>query len=106
MHEDQLQSPIIKYLGEDISRKIVERAGARPGDMIFFSASDPETTNKALDQIRREIGKMLKLYDDDTLAFCRITDFPMFEKTDEGKRKFTHNPFSLPKVEHIDWLMK
>lgn len=106
VHEDQLQSPIIKYLGEDISRRVVERAEAKPGDVIFFSASDVDTTNKALAQVRREIGKMLKLYDNDTLAFCRITDFPMFEKTDEGKRKFTHNPFSLPKVEHIDWLIK
>lgn len=74
--------------------------------MIFFSASDQDTTNKALDQVRREIGRMLKLYDEDTLAFCWITDFPMFEKTEEGKRKFTHNPFSLPKVEHIDRLIK
>lgn len=106
VHENQLQSPIIKYLGEDISRRIVEKAEAKPGDVIFFSASDPETTNKALDQVRREIGKMLKLYDDDMLAFCRITDFPMFEKTDEWKWKFTHNPFSLPKVEYIDWLIK
>lgn len=106
VHEDQLQSPIIKYLGEDVSAKIVEKAEAKPGDIIFFSASDPETTNKALDQVRRELGKMLKLYDDDTLAFCWITDFPMFEKTDEGKWKFTHNPFSMPKIEHIDWLIK
>ncbi len=106
VHEDQLQSPIIKYLGEDVSARIVEKAGAKPGDIIFFSASDPETTNKALDQVRRELGKMLKLYDDDTLAFCWITDFPMFEKTDEGKWKFTHNPFSMPKIEHIDWLIK
>jgi len=59
-----------------------------------------------LDQVRRELGKMLKLYDDDTLAFCWITDFPMFEKTEEGKRKFTHNPFSMPKIEHVDWLIK
>lgn len=106
VHEDQLQSPIIKYLGEDVSARIVAKAEAKPGDVIFFSASDPETTNKALDQVRRELGKMLKLYDDDTLAFCWITDFPMFEKTDEGKWKFTHNPFSMPKIEHIDWLIK
>lgn len=106
VHEDQLQSPIIKYLWEEISMKIVERAEAKSGDVIFFSASDFETTNKALDQVRREIAKMLKLYHKDDLAFCWITDFPMFEKTDEWKWKFTHNPFSIPKIEHIDWLIK
>jgi len=44
--------------------------------------------------------------DPDLLAFCWVIDFPFFEKTDTGKWTFTHNPFSAPKVEHIDWLMK
>ena len=44
--------------------------------------------------------------DPDLLAFCWIIDFPFFEKTDKGKWTFTHNPFSKPKDEHMDWLMK
>ncbi len=44
--------------------------------------------------------------DPNLLAFCWVIDFPFFEKTDDGKWTFTHNPFSRPKQEHVDWLMK
>ncbi|MDE1874726.1 MAG: aspartate--tRNA ligase [Patescibacteria group bacterium] len=44
--------------------------------------------------------------DPDLLAFCWVIDFPFFEKTDKGGWTFTHNPFSAPKPEHMDWLMK
>ena len=40
------------------------------------------------------------------LAFCWVVDFPFFEKTDDGKWTFTHNPFSSPKTEHRPWLLK
>lgn len=51
--------------------------------------------------------------DPDLLAFCWVIDFPFFERTDtsdnpdtEGEWTFTHNPFSAPKDEHMDWLME
>jgi aspartyl-tRNA synthetase len=44
--------------------------------------------------------------DPDLLAFCWVIDFPFFEKTDQGGWTFTHNPFSQPMPEHMDWLMK
>ena len=44
--------------------------------------------------------------DPNLLAFCWVIDFPFFEKTDEGGWTFTHNPFSRPKPEHMEWLMK
>lgn len=44
--------------------------------------------------------------DPDLLAFCWVVDFPFFEKTDEGGWTFTHNPFSAPKPEHMDMLMR
>ncbi len=40
------------------------------------------------------------------LAYAWVVDFPFFEKTDEGGWTFTHNPFSMPKPEHVEWLMK
>lgn len=43
--------------------------------------------------------------DPNLLAFCWVIDFPFFEKTDEGAWTFTHNPFSAPKPEHMEWLM-
>ena len=79
---------------------------AKIGETIFFSAAKSDIANKALDIVRREVGKILHLYDEEEVAFCRIVDFPMFERTLTGKRKFTHNPFSLPQVEHIEHLLK
>ncbi len=43
--------------------------------------------------------------DPNLLAFCWVIDFPFFEKTEDGGWTFTHNPFSAPKPEHMDWLM-
>lgn len=103
---EYLQSPIVKFLGEKVSQDIVEFMDAKIGETIFFSAAKREITDKALDIVRRELGKILKLYDDDMLAFCRIVDFPMFKKGPTGKRKFTHNPFSMPKAEHVPLLME
>lgn len=44
--------------------------------------------------------------DPNLLAFCWIIDFPFFEKTDEGGWTFTHNPFSRPQPQHMEWLME
>lgn len=44
--------------------------------------------------------------DPNALAFCWVVDFPFFEKTEEGGWTFTHNPFSAPKQEHLEGLMK
>lgn len=44
--------------------------------------------------------------DPNLLAFAWVTDFPFFEKTDDGGWTFTHNPFSMPKPEHVQWLLK
>jgi len=106
VQSDYLQSPIVKFLGEKVSQDIVAYMDAKLGDTIFFSAAKRETADKALDIVRRELGKILHLYDDDMISFCWIIDFPMFKKWMTGKWKFTHNPFSLPKKEHIALLME
>jgi aspartyl-tRNA synthetase len=101
VNEDELQSPIIKYLGEKIADKIIERTKAIPGDIVFFSAADYKTANKALAEVRLELGKMLKLIKTDELHPAWVVDFPLFERTDSGGWTFSHNPFSMPKKEHL-----
>jgi len=44
--------------------------------------------------------------EDGVLAYAWVIDFPFFEKTDDGKWTFSHNPFSMPKPEHLEWHMK
>ncbi|MEC3906972.1 bifunctional amidotransferase subunit GatB/aspartate--tRNA ligase AspS [Tamlana sp. 2201CG12-4] len=102
VNENDLQSPIIKFLGEDIATGIIKTTNAQVGDIVFFSAADYDTANKALDAVRQELGKMLRLINPKELRPAWVIDFPMFEKTDEGHWTFTHNPFSMPSINDIE----
>ncbi len=102
VNENDLQSPIIKFLGEDIAAGIIKTTNAQVGDIVFFSAADYATANKALDAVRQALGKMLRLINPKELRPAWVVDFPMFEKTDEGRWTFTHNPFSMPAIYDID----
>jgi aspartyl-tRNA synthetase len=101
VNENELQSPIIKYLGEEISQNIIKTSNAIVGDIVFFSAADSKTANKALDAVRQELGKMLNLIKPKELHPAWIIDFPQFEKDDQGNWTFSHNPFSMPKIEFL-----
>ena len=102
VNENDLQSPIIKFLGEDIAANIIKATSAQVGDIVFFSAADYATANKALDAVRQEMGRILKLINPKELRPAWVVDFPMFEKTDEGRWTFTHNPFSMPAVYDLE----
>ncbi len=106
VNEEELQSPIIKFLGEDIAAGIIKATDAQVGDIVFFSAADYATANKALDAVRQEMGKMLHLINPKELCPAWVIDFPMFEKTDEGRWTFTHNPFSMPAIYDLEKHMK
>ncbi|MDG1038905.1 MAG: bifunctional amidotransferase subunit GatB/aspartate--tRNA ligase AspS [Polaribacter sp.] len=102
VNENDLQSPIIKFLGEEIAANIIKATDAQVGDIVFFSAADYATANKALDAVRQEMGRIFKLINPKELRPAWVVDFPMFEKTDEGKWTFTHNPFSMPAIYDLD----
>ncbi|QBN20077.1 bifunctional amidotransferase subunit GatB/aspartate--tRNA ligase AspS [Flavobacterium nackdongense] len=106
VNEDELQSPIIKFLGEDIAAGIIKATNAQVGDIVFFSAADYATANKALDAVRQELGRILHLINPKELCPAWVVDFPMFERTDEGRWTFTHNPFSMPAVYDLEKHMK
>ncbi|MDG1171635.1 MAG: aspartate--tRNA ligase, partial [Polaribacter sp.] len=102
VNENDLQSPIIKFLGEDIAANIIKTADAQIGDVVFFSAGNYATANKALDAVRQEMGRILKLINPKELRPAWVVDFPMFEKTEEGRWTFTHNPFSMPALYDLE----
>lgn len=106
VNEDELQSPIIKFLGEDIAAGIIKVTNAQVGDIVFFSAADYATANKALDAVRQEMGKILNLINPKELRPAWVVDFPMFERTDDGRWTFTHNPFSMPAIYDLQKHMK
>jgi aspartyl-tRNA synthetase len=102
VNETDLQSPIIKFLGENIAARIIDATDAKIGDIVFFSAADYATANKALDAVRQEMGKILKLINPKELRPAWVIDFPMFEKTDDERWTFTHNPFSMPAITDLE----
>ncbi len=95
--KDKPSSPIIKYLGEDLTNLIIKRLEAHKGNAIFFVADKWQTACQALGAVRKLIAKKQNLADQDLASWCWITDFPMYEYNEqEGKIDFSHNPFSMP----------
>jgi aspartyl-tRNA synthetase len=93
-----LKSPIVKFLGEDLSWKIVEQVDAKEGDIIFFAADVWKTVCSSLGAVRSECGSRLGLKDKTKAAWCWVKDFPMYDYSDieAGRIDFGHNPFSMP----------
>ncbi|MBI1834090.1 MAG: aspartate--tRNA ligase [Candidatus Andersenbacteria bacterium] len=95
--KEELTSPIIKHLGEDVAKQIVINVGAKKGDIIFFGAGSFIEASKALGAVRLAAAEALQLRDPKQAAWVWITDFPMYEyNEEEGKIDFSHNPFSMP----------
>ncbi len=94
----ELQSPIVKFLGDELAGRIVSEVGAQTGDIIFFGADEWRTVCAALGAVRGECATRLGLKDKGKAAFCWIVDFPMYSESDveKGKVDFEHNPFTMP----------
>lgn len=94
----ELQSPIVKFLGDDLTKKIVNEVDGRSGDIIFFGADGWKTVCASLGIVRNECGLKLGLKDKNKASWCWVVDFPMYSYSDiePGKIDFDHNPFSMP----------
>ena len=88
--------PIAKALGPEKTEELRQQLGLGLGDAAFFLGGKPETFESVAGRARNEIGRELNLTETDTFRFAWIVDFPMYEKTDDGKIDFSHNPFSMP----------
>jgi aspartyl-tRNA synthetase len=88
--------PLAKNIGPERTEAIRQQLNLGEGDAAFFLGGKPETFQAVAGRARNEIGNELKLSETDTFRFAWIVDFPMFEKDDEGKIDFSHNPFSMP----------
>ncbi len=88
--------PLAKNIGPERTEAIRVQLGLEKGDAAFFLGGKPETFEPIAGRARNVIGEELGLTDKDSFRFAWIVDFPMYEKTDEGKIDFSHNPFSMP----------
>jgi len=89
--------PINKFIPDEKRNEFLKITNASPNSVVFFiSDSSKLSTQKFAGEIRNELGSRLDLIDKNSFEFCYITDFNMYEKDDDGKIIFTHNPFSMP----------
>jgi aspartyl-tRNA synthetase len=88
--------PLAKNIGPERTEAIRKQLGLGIGDAAFFLGGKPEQFEAVAGRARNEIGRELNLTETDTFRFAWIVDFPMYERTDDGKIDFSHNPFSMP----------
>ncbi|HHI71195.1 MAG TPA: aspartate--tRNA ligase [Rhodobacteraceae bacterium] len=89
--------PLAKNIGPERTEAIRQQLGLDVGDAAFFLAGKPKAFEAVAGRARDEIGRELKLTDEDRFAFAWIVDFPIYERDEEtGKIDFEHNPFSMP----------
>jgi aspartyl-tRNA synthetase len=98
LNEDGPASPILKFLGADITAKVIEKTGAKTGDIIFFGADKIKIVNEALGNLREQLAKDLNLYDKKWSPIW-VVDFPMFDTNDDGSLNAIHHPFTAPSVD-------
>ncbi len=101
-----LQSPILKFLPDEAVQGILERTGAKSGDLIFFGADKANVVNDALGALRCKVGEDRGLVADGWAPLW-VVDFPMFEKDATGKRWTSlHHPFTAPSIDDAEVLKK
>ena len=94
-----LGGPVAKNLSEKELSEVAAKAGAKPGDAIFFAAGVKSESQSLLGAVRLEIGRRRNLIDESKWEFLWVVDAPMFERTDDGGWTAVHHPFTGPKPE-------
>ena len=100
----EITSSISKFFSEEEMKAIMDRFGAKSGDMVFIVSDAPKVTYDSLGFLRRRIAGMMGLLDDDQYNFLWVVDFPMFEKDEDGNLSAMHHPFTQPKLDELDKL--
>jgi aspartyl-tRNA synthetase len=101
-----LQSPIVKFLSDNVLQEILQRSGAEDGDILFFGADRRKVVNEALGNLRNRVGADLGLLRGDW-APVWVTDFPMFEFDEKEERwTSTHHPFTAPQSGDLEALRR
>jgi aspartyl-tRNA synthetase len=96
---------IAKFLPADAIEALAKRAGAAPGDALFFAADKQDRAAQVAGAVRTRLARDFGLVEEGRFAFCWIVDFPMYEWNEErGRIDFSHNPFSMPNFDRARFL--
>ncbi|MBP6218971.1 MAG: aspartate--tRNA ligase [Oligoflexales bacterium] len=99
------ESPLVKFLTKEQVAELDLKLELKEGDAVFMQAGPYEAIKASLSALRNLLGKELRLYKADQLAFTWITQFPAFEVDEEsGFLKAKHHPFTSPRLEDLPLL--
>jgi len=98
-----LQSPIVKFLPDDVLSAIISKTATESGDILFFGAGDAVTVNESIGALRVRLGHDRGLVADDWRPLF-VVDFPMFEDDGNGGLTPLHHPFTAPAVTSAEML--
>ncbi|HXH64197.1 MAG TPA: aspartate--tRNA ligase [Mariprofundaceae bacterium] len=97
-----LQSPIVKFLPDEVLRRLLDACDAETGDILFFGAGESKVVNDALGHLRVKIGHDMGLVRPGDHRFVWVVDFPMFGwNADEKRLEAMHHPFTSPLPEDL-----
>ena len=103
--DDEIQSPILKFIGDETMDKILEKLEAKAGDLVLFVADKNATVYAALGNLRNHIADEMGMIPEDVIAPLWIVEFPLFEyDEEEGRYVAMHHPFTSPMDEDLDKL--
>ncbi|HPF20932.1 MAG TPA: aspartate--tRNA ligase [Syntrophomonas sp.] len=103
--ENEIRSPITKFFTEEQMQAVLQELQAEPGDLLLFGADQAAIVARVLGTLRLELGRKLKLYDENDLSFVWVVDFPLFEFDQEEQRyAAVHHMFTSPREEDLELL--
>jgi aspartyl-tRNA synthetase len=104
--KEGLQSPILKFLPDEVVEAILVRCNAKTGDIIFFGSDTTKIVNEALGALRIKVGEDLGIVEGGWRPVW-VIDFPMFEHESlTGRWQSTHHPFTAPSISDPEELLK
>lgn len=100
----EYNSSVKKFFTEEQLAEIMDRLGAKDGDVAFIVSDRKKVVFDTLGWLRRKVADQMGMLDDNQFNFLWVVDFPMFEEDDEGNIKAMHHPFTQPKLDELDKL--
>jgi aspartyl-tRNA synthetase len=102
---DGWQSPLAKFIGEEIRQEVQMEVSFEPGDLLLVIAGETSMVNESLGQLRLHVAQKLDLIPADRFDFLWVIDFPLFEYDQEDGRYYSmHHPFTSPREEDVHLL--
>ena len=102
---DGWQSPLAKFIDEEVRGEVQGKADFEMGDLLLVIAGEASMVNESLGQLRLQIARKLKMIPEDRFDFLWVVDFPLLEyDLEDGRFYAMHHPFTAPKEEDLPLL--